>query len=319
MNKLRSVDSMKERSYSTYHPVEDVFVPFPPFPKSMLVEVTNACNHACIFCANSKMTRKKGAIGRQLLLSVLAQAYELGTREVGFYSTGEPFLYKDLEWALREAKKVGYQYIYLTSNGALANLERMKVLIASGLDSIKLSINAASRAIYKSVHNRDDFDKVIKNLANIKEYRDREGVTLAIYVTYVITDKNAEEVELAREILGPKCDELLFFQEGNQGGYMSHRGNPAGANLPCSLLFNRFHVTCEGYYTMCCVDYQNYLAVEDLNDVSVLDAWNSNIAVGMRKRHLASSVADTLCANCVECATREVAPLVPHLATKYTF
>mgnify|MGYP005838086685 CR=1 FL=1 len=29
----------------------------PPFPKNMLAELTNTCNHRCIFCANRKMTR----------------------------------------------------------------------------------------------------------------------------------------------------------------------------------------------------------------------------------------------------------------------
>ena len=38
----------------------------PPFPKTnFLVELSNACNHACIFCAHQKMQRKPGMINRQ--------------------------------------------------------------------------------------------------------------------------------------------------------------------------------------------------------------------------------------------------------------
>ena len=33
---------------------------YPPFPKkNLLIEVTNKCNSNCIFCANSKMKRKR--------------------------------------------------------------------------------------------------------------------------------------------------------------------------------------------------------------------------------------------------------------------
>ena len=30
---------------------------YAPFPKDAYVELTNACNHACVFCANPKMKR----------------------------------------------------------------------------------------------------------------------------------------------------------------------------------------------------------------------------------------------------------------------
>lgn len=256
---------------------------------------------------------------KELVQSVLIQAYELGTREVGFYATGEPLLYKDLDWAVNEAKRIGYKYIYLTTNGALAEVSKIEALIAAGLDSIKFSINAASRTCYKAVHGRDDFDKVLENLSQIKKYRDKEKVPLRIYSTFIITETNRYEVDVAKEVIGARCDELLFFSEGNQGGYMSQRNKPATITLPCSLLFNRFHVACEGYYTMCCVDFQNYLAVADLNKVSVKDAWRSNLAVAMRKKHLSSEVSGTLCENCVECKLSSVKPLLSHLATTCTF
>ena len=47
-------------------------------------------------------------------------AYELGTREVGMYATGEPFIVPELASYIKLAKDIGYTYVYLTSNGALA-------------------------------------------------------------------------------------------------------------------------------------------------------------------------------------------------------
>ena len=31
----------------------------PPIPKLMHIELSNACNHACLFCSNPLMQRKK--------------------------------------------------------------------------------------------------------------------------------------------------------------------------------------------------------------------------------------------------------------------
>ena len=30
------------------------------FPKNMLMELTNLCNNSCVFCANSKCTKRGG-------------------------------------------------------------------------------------------------------------------------------------------------------------------------------------------------------------------------------------------------------------------
>ena len=69
----------------------------PEFPyTNFLIETSNACNHSCIFCAHQKMKRPVGRIKPEFVESVLRQAYDLGTREVGFYATGEPFLVPEL-------------------------------------------------------------------------------------------------------------------------------------------------------------------------------------------------------------------------------
>ena len=102
---------------------------YPPFPKkNLLIEVTNACNNKCIFCANRIMTRKLGMIDSKLVYKVLQEAFELGTLEVGFYATGEPLLNKKIYDYIKKAKEIGYEYIYITTNGILANLDNVKKL-----------------------------------------------------------------------------------------------------------------------------------------------------------------------------------------------
>lgn len=78
----------------------------PPFPISnFLIETSNACNHACIFCAHQKMKRKIGKIKKEFVFDILQQAYDLGTREVGFYATGEPFLVPEIARIHKKSKR----------------------------------------------------------------------------------------------------------------------------------------------------------------------------------------------------------------------
>ena len=128
----------------------------PAFPRKMLLEVTNLCNDRCIFCANSKTTRKKSFMDPAFAADVMEQAYALGMREVGFYATGEPLLHKELERIVRSAKDIGYEYTYITTNGALLDAARAESLVAAGIDSVKVSLNATNAWDYHFVHGTDD-------------------------------------------------------------------------------------------------------------------------------------------------------------------
>jgi len=87
----------------------------------------------------------------------------------------------------------------------------------------------------------------------------------------------------------------------------------------CSLPFNRLHVTCEGYLTLCCVDYQNYLAVADLNKESLEAAWKNRFFVEMRRRHLEKELRGTLCGNCLENRGDDIRPVRAELASAMDF
>jgi len=296
-------------------------------PKNMMVELSNACNHACIFCTNPHMTRKAARIDTNLLHRVMQQARDEGVEEIGFYTTGDPFIHKDLDKFTRRAKELDFRYIYISTNGALATPKRAKAVIDAGMDSIKFSINAGSRDTYKLIHGEDDWDKVIGNLKFISEYRKSLNRPLALFVTCVVTNPMRHEVETFRSFIAPYVDEVNFFECGIQYGQMTAaQALLSGGSMPppadngiCPLPFNRLHVTCEGYLTLCCVDYQNYLTVADLRQQSVREAWDSAEARDARRRHIERDLAGTLCGNCWQGRMDEIAPLNAKHATVVDF
>lgn len=307
---------------------QDVLRELPPMPKNMMVELSNACNHACLFCTSPNMTRKIARIDKGLLSRIMREAREGGVEEIGFYTTGEPFVHKDLEAFVREASRLDYRYIYISTNGAMATPERAAKVIDAGLNSIKFSINAGSRETYKLVHGYDDWDKVMHNLAFISQYRRSLGRPLKLFISFIITRHTAHEVEQFRAKVGHLVDDILFVPVHNQSGQMNevqadltttetpaiHKGERV-----CPMPFNRLHVTCEGLLTICCVDYQNYLAVADLRKTSLAEAWGNTIFRDIRRRHLDGCIEGTLCGNCWKNRQDPVTPLVPEFATKVDF
>ena len=326
MNSDQSLSArvLKQRDKSRQN---DVLREDPPFPRNMMVELTNACNHACIFCTSAHMTRKIGRIDGALLDRLLVEGRDMGVEEVGFYTTGDPFVDKRLEQFVARAKELGYRYMYISTNGGLASPERAKAAIDAGLTSIKFSINAGSRETYKLIHGKDEWDKILENLRFISEYLKTLDRPLSLFVTSIVTKQSADEKDALRQAVGDLVDEISFCPVHDQNGPMaqamsmlattSEQENAAaltGAGT-CMMVFNRLHVTFEGHVTLCCADYQNYLTVADLNDVTLQDAWLSETFRDIRRRHLEDKLEGTLCGSCLHGSKAPIEPLQPAVAT----
>lgn len=290
----------------------------PPFPKSnFLMEVSNACNHECIFCAHQKMQRKVGKIDKEKAFDILQQAYDLGTREVGFYATGEPFLVPELPEYIAKAKEIGYTYIYLTSNGSMATPERIRAVIDAGLDSIKFSINAPQRKLYEFIHGKDDFDKVVEHLKYLNQYRTESGKNYKIYVTGILTRFTENLQDKYYEVFDGLADQIVFKYVYNQGGYMPEIEAYLRCECDnekrrrCNLPFDAISITKEGYLSIENADYENMLIVADLNKVSLHDGWYGEVMKDMRRRFMEDDLAGTLCDGCVHHTDAPAKPLMP--------
>ena len=290
----------------------------PPFPRSILFEVSNLCNHRCVFRAYPKMTRPGKRMELALAERLLREAFALGAREAGFYSGAEPFTSPDLEAIVACAKEIGYEYTYISTNGSLATEPRLRKLIDGGLDSLKFSINAADAETYRKIHGQAHFDRVLRHLRFADEYRKERGARLYLSVSFVAFDRDGFATGTTRDavdaLVRPWVDEVLFWETTSENGQMLGLG-PSGVEAPCGLPFMRAHVSAEGHLRMCCNDYQNYLSLVDLHGASLAEAWDSAIFRDMRQRHLDNRLEGTLCHNCVNNVNTPIAPVVPSLAT----
>lgn len=301
----------------------------PEWPKVMLLETTNYCNHSCVFCDHSKMTRPKGFIKESLAYRILEEAYEEGTKEVGFYMFGEPLLDQNLEKYISYAKKIGYSYTFITTNGFMLDEKRMISIVDSGIDSIKFSINGGNKNHYFFAHGMDCFEKVRDNLIRLSEYRKINNKNYKIYISSVLTKYTQNDELEIRKIFSSYVDDIDISNCHNQAGYISDEiegilkieGTPHSyfINNSCFYPFNRLHITYEGYLTLCCVDYQNYLVVEDLNHTSLKDAWNSKKFQDIRQKHINDRLEGTLCYNCLKNTVSNIKPISEEYAFLLNF
>lgn len=279
------------------------------------LEVTSACSHRCVFCPNQMSRRKKQAMDYAFARRIISEcAAFLGKdKRICFHMNGEPMLYPKLPELVALAREEGYDYIFLTTNGSLATPARLDALFRAGLDSIKFSINAGTRESYKAIHGADDFEKAIAAVKYASMWRKKEKSPLRIYVSCVGTRENKSELKGLHALLSPYADEILFYYPSYAGQQqktmkalhtdledLGLKTFSIRHTAPYAVLFNSINVTAEGYLATCCSTGEDLrLAVEDLHEMPVKDAWLGARMEAIRKKHMAKDLSHTPCASCV--------------------
>lgn len=300
-----------------------------PFPTNAIIELTNACNHACVFCKSAVQTRKASYLDIGVYRKFVEQAVPLGLTELGLYATGEPFMAKNLEKFISVAKNAGVHRVYLSTNGALASLERVKASVDAGLDSIKFSINAANVQDYAMVHGHNDFEKVLKNVKDIFNWKKINGIPLEMLGSCIRIPSLPNLFKEHDLVFGMYLDEVDYLDSHSQGGqafdiplpkselsgvFNFYKSIPDGDNInPCSNLWDRYHLTAEGFLSACCVDYDLNLVFGDMKNGELQNHWNGEIMKKLRVSHLESDLKETLCNQCLrnnKCSYKPISDVV---------
>lgn len=289
-----------------------------PFPINALVELSNGCNHKCLFCYNTLMERKVGKLDKDLFKQFVADAVKHGLLELGLYTTGEPFILSNLSEYIAIAKEEGVNRIYLTTNGSLASVDNVERCIQSGLSSLKFSINAIDKDTYKLIHGRDDWDVVVENLIDIYNLVTSKYPHVRLFGSCIMTNLTGDISDEFASRFGQYFDDMYINYAGQQGGrnakyverfseYVIHAS--LSDTKPCEMLWNRLHLTCEGYLTCCCVDYEHDLIYADFKRDSLLDAWNNDLMQSIRRRHIEKELVGTICYNCLTGEKTKYSPI----------
>lgn len=290
---------------------------YPPLPQNLNIELNNTCNQKCVFCSfhgkYSKYKLKPAVMEAEFVKKLLLQAKELGIgqKEVGFYLAGEPFCYPRLTEIIAYAKELGYEYIFLTTNGALANPDKLKEVIDAGLDSIRFSVNAADKDTYKELHGTDDFDNVLNNIKFLHQYINEKGLKVATSLSCVITKKTLGIQKDVRKLFDEYVDDILFIpvtlgrlvdlpEVREQYEVINDDELDTNEDAICPVLFDTMYINALGQVAPCCNAYDYDLSFYDLKqDLDLKKAWYSDGYLSYREVFLEhKSYEGTICGSC---------------------
>ena len=138
-------------------------------PVCLYLEVTNRCNLLCETCPRTFETLEPAADMSWELFTRIVDQVPSAARAV-LHGVGEPMLVKSLPRMIRYLKDRGI-YVLFNTNGTLLNPRKFPDLVATGLDELRVSLDAADAATYKQVRGKDFFHRIVRDVRALTAYQ----------------------------------------------------------------------------------------------------------------------------------------------------
>ncbi len=156
------------------------------------IEITQKCNHDCIFCYSKLVSVKSGIYG------VNPNNLDNSNKKcdaITISQYGEPLMYPDkvkkaIKWVKNNRLRCDLQ-----TNGAYLNETLLKEFKELGLDILMISLSASNPKTHGTIANSDTFEKILEN---IKLASSHFGIYTIVRSVYIPNFNENELIELAK-------------------------------------------------------------------------------------------------------------------------
>src|ERR1700722_751135 len=144
-------------------------------PVCLYLEVTNRCNLLCETCPRTFEDLEAPAdMSWDLFTSIIDQVPNIA--RVVMHGVGEPMLVKNLPQMIRYLKERGI-YALFNTNGTLLTPRKQRELIETGLDELRVSLDAADAKTFLAVRGKDMFNRIVRNISSLTALQREMGAT----------------------------------------------------------------------------------------------------------------------------------------------
>lgn len=143
-------------------------------PVCLYLETTNRCNLLCTTCPRTfEELEPEADMSWELFTRIVDQVPNIA--RVVLHGVGEPMLVKELPRMIRYLKARG-AYVLFNTNGTVLTAKKGRELADTGLDELRVSLDAADAATFRLVRGKDYFNRIVRNVRAFTEMQAREGL-----------------------------------------------------------------------------------------------------------------------------------------------
>jgi MoaA/NifB/PqqE/SkfB family radical SAM enzyme/glycosyltransferase involved in cell wall biosynthesis len=279
----------------------------PSKPLTLLLLINRGCNLTCSFC---DLWDNPAQMSLEQSVALLDEAAAIGTQTL-VITGGEPFIHKQLFDVVAAGKARGMG-VNITTNGTLVK-RRWQDLIASGVDSLSMSIDGLSATHDRLRGQKGCHDRTWKALERVKAHG---GIGLSVYFTvnrenvgeltqvfdraralgvgfdfwpvndakdlYLVSESDRETFRQAVAYIAERDPEVARQRHFYEQGMAYHSGE--SGPVRCLGLVDQYGVTFEGDLLPCCVWGGDGLKVGNVFETPLSELWLHEDVQSHRKR-----------------------------------
>jgi MoaA/NifB/PqqE/SkfB family radical SAM enzyme len=145
-------------------------------PVCLYLETTNRCNLLCTTCPRTYADLEPEAdMSWELFTRIVDQVPNIA--RVVLHGVGEPMLVRELPRMVRYLKARG-AYVLFNTNGTVLTPRKGRELCDTGLDELRVSLDAADARTFLLVRGKDYFNRIVRNVRAFTEMQRKEGLNL---------------------------------------------------------------------------------------------------------------------------------------------
>lgn len=258
-------------------------------PYTLAIDPSNVCNFKCNFCAiqykKEELPFRKQFMDVELFKKIIDDLAEFPERlkVLRVNGQGEPLLNPDLPEMIRYAKEKNVaDFIELITNGSKLCPDLNQKLVDSGIDRIRISIEALDSEGYKNICGANiRFDEFIDNIRDLYDRSSKCEIYCKIVDIAVPTE---EDKNRFFDLFGDICDRYFidnviplwsdFGELEMTDAEKGVHGQLVREVTVCPYPFYSLIINPDGEVTVCCADWKRKLIVGDLKIESLKEIWN---------------------------------------------
>jgi len=158
-------------------------------PITLGLDLSNKCNHCCVWCLYDKYKKDKPYnMSKELIKKAIVDFRDVGGQGICFSGGGSPLMNEHINYAIIESKKLGLECSLNTNGGRLQILSDSAI---NALSYIRISLDAGSKNSHDKLHKpkSGNFDEIMENIKNI-----RLKTSIPIGIGYLVHPDNYKEI-----------------------------------------------------------------------------------------------------------------------------
>ncbi|MDH5638850.1 MAG: radical SAM protein [Nitrospinota bacterium] len=283
------------------------------FPSQVIVDITEACNLACVHCPHSTFKASKHFANRNLeyelnekIVDEVRANSNGAVQFVRYASEGESLIHPKAYEMIQYAVENSGTLVTLTTNGTILNEKKLQPILDAGINLIDFSVDALSPEVYSQIRRGGELERTQENIFKTMRMIKSSNSKTLIAISFIEQPENAHEATEFQRFWKEKGADFVYIRRLhsaagaiNDMAEAMRKNNESVKRKPCLYPWERIVLNPRGFLAFCPADWTHGSTMTDYRSTTIKESWQGEFYRNLRKAHLSNSFENhSFCGQC---------------------